>query len=150
LAKKLAAENYNNPVSLSMESTLANIKALSDALGMMFNLNTRNSCSLRVDNEFTMHMTYIPTRQRLYIFSSILENIHKYKAAKFRIYNELLLKSLNRADLFGGGVGLVSEKNIIVYHIELDMTNAPDFTVKILCSDYIKKLLNICERNYKI
>jgi len=86
-----------------------------------------------------MNITYLHENKHLYVYSSLFEGISKQNGnIKAAIYEIILTNVLNVDAVYGGGIGLKVEGDMIILHIELDMTEAPSSTLKISACSFVE------------
>ena len=66
--------------------------------GLEFDEN--NTCILGIDDEFSMHLTYEPNSEKLYIYSPLLDGLPKKPDVLFTLYETLL-----EGSMLGGQMG---------------------------------------------
>jgi hypothetical protein len=107
---------------MSFENAKANLKEFAKELnleGLAFDEN--NTCILGIDNEFSLHLTYEPNSDRLYIYAPILDGLPKDEKLKLRLYEILLEGSMLGGQMAGGGVGVAVPEELILMHCVLEM-----------------------------
>lgn len=83
--------------------------------------NENNTCILGIDDAFSLHLTYEPNTDRLYLYSPLLDGLPKTDKAKLKLYEMLLEASMLGGKMAGGGVGVAPEEGLILMHCTLDM-----------------------------
>jgi len=125
----------NNP----METAIANLMELGNSLQLILTFDHKNTCKLSIDSDFLMNITYLHENKHLYVYSSLFEGISKQNGnIKAAIYEIILTNVLNVDAVYGGGIGLKVEGDMIILHIELDMTEAPSSTLKISACSFVE------------
>ncbi|NGX49820.1 MAG: hypothetical protein K940chlam5_01424 [Candidatus Anoxychlamydiales bacterium] len=107
---------------MSFENAKANLKEFSKELnleGLGFDEN--NTCILGIDNTFSLHLTYEPNSDRLYLYSPLLDGLPKDDKIMLKLYQRLLEGSMLGGQMAGGGVGLAVKEELILLHCVLDM-----------------------------
>ncbi|NGX28533.1 MAG: hypothetical protein K940chlam1_00714 [Candidatus Anoxychlamydiales bacterium] len=107
---------------MSFENAKANLKEFSKELnleGLGFDEN--NTCILGIDNTFSLHLTYEPNSDRLYLYSPLLDGLPKDDKILLKLYQRLLEGSMLGGQMAGGGVGLAIKEELILLHCVLDM-----------------------------
>ena len=107
---------------MSFENAKANLKEFSKELnleGLGFDEN--NTCILGIDNTFSLHLTYEPNSDRLYLYSPLLDGLPKDDKIILKLYQRLLEGSMLGGQMAGGGVGLAVKEELILLHCVLDM-----------------------------
>ncbi len=107
---------------MSFDNAKANLKEFSKELnleGLAFDEN--NTCILGIDNTFSLHLTYEPNSDRLYLYSPLLDGLPKNDTIKLKLYERLLEGSMLGGQMAGGGVGVAVKEELILLHCVLDM-----------------------------
>ena len=107
---------------MSLENAKANLKEFGKELkleGLEFDEN--NTCILGIDNAFSLHITYEPNSDRLYLYSPLLDGLPKDDKILLSLYQMLLEGSLLGGQMAGGGVGVAVNEELILMHCVLDM-----------------------------
>jgi hypothetical protein len=107
---------------MSFENAKANLIEFAKELkleGLQFDEN--NTCILGIDNAFSLHLTYEPNSDRLYLYSPLLDGLPKNDAYKLKLYERLLEGSMLGGQMAGGGVGVAIKEELILLHCVLDM-----------------------------
>jgi hypothetical protein len=107
---------------MSFENAKANLKEFGKELnleGLEFDEN--NTCILGIDNTFSLHLTYEPNSDRLYLYSPILDGLPKDDKIKLKLFERLLEGSMLGGQMAGGGVGVAIKEELILMHCVLDM-----------------------------
>jgi len=107
---------------MSFENAKANLKEFGKELnleGLAFDEN--NTCILGIDNTFSLHLTYEPNSDRLYLYSPILDGLPKDDKIKLKLYERLLEGSMLGGQMAGGGVGVAVKEELILLHALLEM-----------------------------
>jgi hypothetical protein len=107
---------------MSFENAKANLKEFSKELnleGLGFDEN--NTCILGIDNTFSLHLTYEPNSDRLYLYSPLLDGLPKDDKILLKLYERLLEGSMLGGQMAGGGVGVAVKEGLILMHCVLDM-----------------------------
>ncbi|NGX56034.1 MAG: hypothetical protein K1060chlam5_00268 [Candidatus Anoxychlamydiales bacterium] len=107
---------------MSFENAKANLKEFSKELnleGLQFDEN--NTCILGIDNAFSLHLTYEPNSDRLYLYSPLLDGLPKNDSIKLKLYERMLEGSMLGGQMAGGGVGVATKEELILLHCVLDM-----------------------------
>jgi hypothetical protein len=107
---------------MSFENAKANLKEFGKELnleGLLFDEN--NTCILGIDNTFSLHITYEPNSDRLYLYSPILDGLPKDDKILLKLYVRLLEGSMLGGQMAGGGVGVAPKEELILMHCVLDM-----------------------------
>ena len=107
---------------MSLENAKANLKEFGKELnleGLAFDEN--QTCILGIDNTFSLHLTYEPNSDRLYLYSPILDGLPKDDKTKLKLYENLLEGSMLGGQMAGGGVGVAVAEELILMHCVLEM-----------------------------
>ncbi|MBI3508273.1 MAG: CesT family type III secretion system chaperone [Chlamydiia bacterium] len=107
---------------MSYENAKANLKEFGKELnleGLDFDAN--NTCILGIDNTFSLHITYEPNSDRLYLYSPILDGLPKDDKIRLKLYERLLEGSMLGGQMAGGGIGVAPKEELILMHCVLDM-----------------------------
>ncbi|MFI5334543.1 MAG: CesT family type III secretion system chaperone [Chlamydiales bacterium] len=107
---------------MSLENAKANLKEFGKELnleGLAFDEN--HTCILGIDNTFSLHLTYEPNSDRLYLYSPILDGLPKDEKIKLRLYESLLEGSMLGGQMAGGGIGVAVPEELILMHCVLEM-----------------------------
>jgi len=107
---------------MSFENAKENLKEFGKELnleGLEFDEN--NTCILGIDNEFSLHITYEPNSDRLYLYSPVLDGLPKDDQTKLKLYEKLLSGSMLGGQMAGGGVGVASDEELILMHTMIEM-----------------------------
>ena len=107
---------------MSYENAKANLKQFGKELnleGLQFDEN--HTCILGIDNTFSLHITYEPHSDRLYLYSPILDGLPKDTNTKLKLYESLLEGSMLGGQMAGGGVGVAVNEELILMHCFIEM-----------------------------
>jgi hypothetical protein len=107
---------------MSYENAKANLKQFGKELnleGLQFDEN--HTCILGIDNTFSLHITYEPHSDRLYLYSPILDGLPKDVNTKVKLYESLLEGSMLGGQMAGGGVGVAVNEELILMHCVIEM-----------------------------
>ncbi len=91
---------------MSLENAKQNLKEFGKELnleGLAFDEN--HTCILGIDNTFSLHLTYEPNSDRLYLYSPVLDGLPKDPQIRLKLYEALLEGSMLGGQMAGGGVG---------------------------------------------
>jgi hypothetical protein len=107
---------------MSLENAKANLKEFGKELnleGLAFDENL--TCILGIDNTFSLHLTYEPNSDRLYLYSPILDGLPKDDKIRLKLYEALLEGSMLGGQMAGGGIGVAVPEELILMHCVLEM-----------------------------
>ncbi len=107
---------------MSYENAKANLREFGKELnleGLDFDENA--TCILGIDNAFSLHITYEPNSDRLYLYAPILDGLPKDDKTRLKLYERLLEGSMLGGQMAGGGVGVALKEELILMHCVLDM-----------------------------
>lgn len=107
---------------MSLENAKQNLREFGKELnleGLAFDEN--NTCILGIDNTFSLHLTYEPNSDRLYLYSPILDGLPKDDKTRLRLYEALLEGSMLGGQMAGGGIGVAVPEELILMHAVLEM-----------------------------
>ncbi len=80
---------------MSFENAKENLKEFGKELGLEGLVYDReNTCILGIDDEFSMHLTYEPNSDRLYVYSPLLDGLPKDDRTRMKLYEKLLEGSM--------------------------------------------------------
>lgn len=117
---------------MSLENAKQNLKEFGKELnleGLVFDEN--HTCILGIDNTFSLHLTYEPNSDRLYLYSPILDGLPKDPKHKLMLYEALLEGSMLGGQMAGGGIGVAVPEELILMHAVIEM--GPGTDAKALC-----------------
>jgi Tir chaperone protein (CesT) family len=110
---------------MSRENAEANLKDFGRELGLEgLQFDENNTCILGIDDQFSMHITYEPNSDRLYLYSPILDGLPKDDETLLRLYERLLVGSMLGGQMAGGGCGVAVNEELILLHCTLEMAHA--------------------------
>lgn len=115
---------------MSLENAKDNIKEFGKELGLELRFDENNTCILGIDDEFSLHLTYEPNSQRLFLYSPILDGLPPTDAQRLKLYERLLEGSMLGHQMAGGGVGVAPKEELILLHGWLDMQHALPSTLR--------------------
>lgn len=110
---------------MSREIAEENLKEFGKELnleGLVFDEN--HTCILGIDNTFSLHLTYEPNSDRLYLYSPILDGLPQDAKSKLLLYETLLEGSMLGGQMAGGGIGVATKEELILMHCVLEMAHA--------------------------
>ncbi|NCF71250.1 MAG: CesT family type III secretion system chaperone [Chlamydiales bacterium] len=124
---------------MSLENAKANLEEFGKELnleGLEFDEN--NTCILGIDDQFSMHLTYEPNTDRLYIYSPVLDGLPKDEKNKLKLYERLLEGSMLGGQMAGGGVGVAVKEELILLHCTIDMAHAIPSALRAFAPLYVE------------
>ena len=107
---------------MSLENAKANLIEFGKELnleGLEFDEN--NTCILGIDNTFSLHLTFEPNSDRLYLYSPILDGLPKDEKIRLKLFERLLEGSMLGGQMAGGGCGVASKEELILMHAFIEM-----------------------------
>jgi len=137
---------------MSLENAEANLGEFGKELnleGLAFDEN--HTCILGIDNTFSLHLTYEPNSDRLYLYSPILDGLPKDDSTKLKLYQALLEGSMLGGQMAGGGIGLAVNEELILMHCILEMGTGTDtFSLRRFAPLFVESVEKWRERARKI
>ena len=124
---------------MSIENAKANLAELGKELGLeglVFDEN--NTCILGIDDDFSMHLTFEPHSDRLYIYSPLIDGLPKNDQILLKLYTKLLEGSMLGGQMAGGGVGVATKEELILLHCVLDMAYAEPSMLRAFTALYVE------------
>lgn len=112
---------------MSLENAKANLREFGKELnleGLAFDEN--HTCILGIDNTFSLHLTFEPNSDRLYLYSPILDGLPKDQAILLKLYQALLESAMLGGKMAGGGVGVAVKEELVLMHCILEMGAGTD------------------------
>lgn len=107
---------------MSYENAKANLREFGKELNLEgLNFDENNTCILGIDNTFSLHITYEPNSDRLYLYSPVLDGLPKDDKIRLKLYEKLLEGSMLGGQMAGGGVGVAVKEELILLHCVIDM-----------------------------
>ena len=91
---------------MSLENAKANLKEFGKELNLELVFDENYTCILGIDNTFSLHITYEPNSDRLYLYSPILDGLPKDDKVRLKLYEALLEGSMLGGQMAGGGIGV--------------------------------------------
>lgn len=140
-------------MTMSFENAKENLKEFGKELGLEgLNYDENNTCILGIDDEFSMHLTYEPNSDRLYVYSPLLDGLPKDHYTRMKLYEKLLEGSMLGGQMAGGGVGVAVKEELILLHCVIDMAYAAPSLLRAFAPLYVetvekwrKACRDICE-----
>ncbi len=106
---------------MSLENAKQNLKEFGKELNLELVFDENHTCILGIDNTFSLHLTYEPNSDRLYLYSPVLDGLPKDPAIRLRLYEALLEGAMLGGQMAGGGVGVAVPEELILMHAVLEM-----------------------------
>ncbi|MBY0529507.1 MAG: CesT family type III secretion system chaperone [Rhabdochlamydiaceae bacterium] len=113
---------------MSLENAKANLKEFGKELNLELAFDENHTCILGIDNTFSLHLTYEPNSDRLYLYSPILDGLPKDSTIRLRLYEALLEGSMLGGQMAGGGIGVAVPEELILMHAVLEMGVGADIS----------------------
>lgn len=124
---------------MSFENAKENLAEFGKELGLEgLEFDENNTCILGIDDEFSMHLTYEPNSDRLYVYSPLLDGLPSDKKYRLRLYERLLEGSMLGGQMAGGGVGVAVKEELILLHCTLDMAHAIPSSLRAFAPLYVE------------
>lgn len=111
---------------MSFENAKQNLKEFGKELNLELAFDENNTCILGIDNTFSLHLTYEPNSDRLYLYSPILDGLPKDNGIRLRLYESLLEGAMLGGQMAGGGIGVAVPEELILMHAVLEMGISSD------------------------
>ena len=93
---------------MSLENAKSNLEEFGKELNLQVVFDENNTCILGIDNAFSLHLTYEPNSDRLYIYAPLLDGLPKDTDKKLSLYQALL-------------VGVAVKEELILMHCVVEM-----------------------------
>ncbi|MDF2549258.1 MAG: hypothetical protein K0S07_325 [Chlamydiales bacterium] len=124
---------------MSFENAKENLKEFEKELGLEgLEFDENNTCILGIDEEFSMHLTYEPNSDRLYLYSPLLDGLPRDDKTKMRLYEKLLEGAMLGGQMAGGGVGVAVKEELILVHCMIDMSHAVSSALRAFAPLYVE------------
>lgn len=124
---------------MSLENAIENLKEFGKELGLEgLEFDENNTCILGIDDQFSMHLTYEPNSDRLYLYSPILDGLPKDDKLKLKLYEKLLEGSMLGGQMAGGGIGVAADEELILMHCTIDMVQAVPAALRAFAPLYVE------------
>ncbi len=126
---------------MSKENAEENLKEFGKELGLEgLEFDENNTCILGIDDEFSMHITYEPNSDRLYLYSPILDGLPTDAKIKLKLYEKLLEGSMLGGQMAGGGCGVAVDEELILMHCTIDMAHAVPSALRAFAPLYVETI----------
>jgi hypothetical protein len=106
---------------MSLENAKANLREFGKELNLDLAFDENHTCILGIDNTFSLHITYEPNSDRLYLYSPILDGLPKDPKIRLVLYEALLEGAMLGGQMAGGGIGVAVPEELILMHAVLEM-----------------------------
>lgn len=106
---------------MSLENAKANLKEFGKELNLELAFDENNTCILGIDNTFSLHLTYEPNSNRLYLYAPILDGLPEDPAVRLALYEALLEGAMLGGQMAGGGIGVAVPEGLILMHAVIEM-----------------------------
>lgn len=106
---------------MSLENAKANLREFAKELNLELVLDENHTCILGIDNTFSLHLTFEPHSDRLYLYAPILDGLPTDHAILLKLYEALLEGSMLGGQMAGGGIGVAVPEQLILMHSIIDM-----------------------------
>jgi len=124
---------------MSLENAQENLKEFGKELGLEgLEFDENNTCILGIDDQFSMHLTFEPNSDRLYIYSPILDGLPKDDKLRLVLFEKLLEGSMLGGQMAGGGVGVAVEEELILLHCTIDTAYAIPSALRAFAPLYVE------------
>jgi hypothetical protein len=124
---------------MSFENAKENLKEFGKELGLEgLEFDENNTCILGIDDEFSLHLTFEPNSDRLYLYSPLLDGLPTDDKRRLRLYEALLEGSMLGGQMAGGGVGVAVKEELILMHCTLDMAHAVPSALRAFAALYVE------------
>ncbi|MBS0624063.1 MAG: CesT family type III secretion system chaperone [Verrucomicrobia bacterium] len=124
---------------MSFENAKENLKEFGKELGLEgLQYDENNTCILGIDDEFSMHLTYEPNSDRLYVYSPLLDGLPTTERIRLKLYEKLLEGSMLGGQMAGGGVGVAVKEGLILMHCVIDMAYAAPSLLRAFAPLYVE------------
>lgn len=124
---------------MSLENAKENLVEFGKELGLEgLEFDENNTCILGIDDQFSMHLTYEPNSDRLYVYSPLLDGLPKDDKHKLKLYERLLEGSMLGGQMAGGGCGVAVKEELILMHCTIDMSHAYSSALRAFAPLYVE------------
>jgi hypothetical protein len=124
---------------MSLQNAEQNLKEFGKELGIDgLQFDENNTCILGIDDTFSMHITFEPNSDRLYLYSPILDGLPKDDKTRLKLYERLLEGSMLGGQMAGGGVGVATKEELILMHCTIDMAHAVPAALRAFAPLYVE------------
>lgn len=124
---------------MSLQNAEENLREFGKELGLEgLKFDENNTCILGIDDEFSMHMTYEPNSDRLYLYSPLIDGLPKDAQTRLKLYEKLLEGAMLGGQMAGGGVGVATKEELILMHCFIEMGHAPAHALRAFAPLYVE------------
>lgn len=124
---------------MSLQNAEDNLKEFGKELGIEgLQFDENNTCILGIDDTFSMHITYEPNSDRLYLYSPVLDGLPRDDKTRLKLYERLLEGSMLGGQMAGGGVGVAVKEELILLHCTIDMAHALSSALRAFAPLYVE------------
>lgn len=110
---------------MSKQNAESNLQEFGKELGLQgLQFDENNTCILGIDDQFSLHITYEPNSNRLYLYSPILDGLPENADTKLKLYSRILEGTMLGGQVAGGGVGVAENEGLILLHCYIEMAHA--------------------------
>lgn len=106
---------------MSLENAKANLREFGKELNLDLAFDENHTCILGIDNTFSLHITYEPNSDRLYLYSPVLDGLPKDPKIRLTLYEALLEGAMLGGQMAGGGIGVAVPEELILMHAVIEM-----------------------------
>lgn len=124
---------------MSLENAKENLEEFGKELGLEgLEFDENNTCILGIDDEFSMHLTYEPNSDRLYLYSPLLDGLPSSPKLRLKLYEKLLEGAMLGGQMAGGGAGVAVQEELILMHCTIDMAHAVPSALRAFAPLYVE------------
>ena len=123
---------------MSYENAKENLKEFGKELGLELKFDDNKTCILGIDDEFSLHLTFEPNTDRLFLYSPIADALPKDDKTKLRLYERLLEGAMLGHQMAGGGVGVAPKEDLILMHTWMEMAHAEANALRTLAPMFVE------------
>lgn len=131
---------------MSLDNAKENLKEFGKELNLELAFDENNTCILGIDDDYSLHLTYEPNSQRLYLYSPLLDGLPKDDKTRLALFERLLEGAMLGGQIAGGGVGVAPKEELILVHATIQMDHAVSSALRA----YAPIFLEMVERWRKI
>lgn len=115
-----ATTTADKPVN-PLQNAKENLVVFSDNLGVPLEFDSNLTCVIGDREDFTLMLTYDPATERLYLYSTVLNELPPRGELRVKLYEILLEGALLGREVCGGGIGVSLQNGIVVLSTSLLM-----------------------------